>query len=154
MVCHWVSHSSSLSPIFPICETGRVTPPLVFSQTFLGLRWLKPIQSREGCRLPWAHAGRWWSAEGSHQEGRASAQALRRVPGDHGQDNTQMVAKAHTPGRIVFQSPAAGCLLFLFPSGKEGSIRPWKTDPICRSGNQNTFLKFCNSMGFGKCFAI
>lgn len=76
----------------------------------------------------------------THQERRALAQPLRKVPGDHGQDNTQMIAKTHMPGRIVFQSPAACRLLFLFPSGKEGSIRPWKTDPIGKSGNEIHFL--------------
>ena len=49
-------------------------------------------------------------------------------------------AKTYTPARIMFQSPVVGCLLFLFPKGKEGSIRPWKTDPICRSGNEIHFF--------------
>lgn len=153
---NYISLGKSLiftEPNIPHLQNGDSSTSY-FLTDFPEAQMIKDREGPQGCKA--AVVSRWSLVESRGQpSGRAGlSPGIAASAGGRGQDNAQMGAETYRPGRIAFQSPAAGCLLFLFPSGKEGSIRPWKTDPVCRSGNQNTFLKFCNSIAFGKCFAI
>ena len=65
-----------------------------------------------------------WNPEGSHQERQALVQASPEASEDLARMAHRESAKTFMPARVVFQAPVVGRLLFLFPSGKEGSVRP------------------------------
>lgn len=70
-----------------------------FSETQMQLKAMKSSRGSVCCGF---HSDCWWNPEGNHQEGQSLAQALQTVPGDCGQDNTEMIAKTYMPRELCF----------------------------------------------------